>query len=206
PGEEIWFAGAQDIQVHGFVLKPKGWVEGKKKKYPAVFLIHGGPQGAWEDSWSTRWNPNVFSQQGYFTVFINPTGSTTYGQNFTDAITEDWGGKPFVDLQLGWKYILDTYPEIDPQRTAAAGASWGGFAINWIQGHPEYDFGFKALVCHDGVRNAFGLTFPFLSIISRSSIHTTMDSQRMNCTSSITILVDHRGRARRQTSSIRPDL
>ncbi|KAG8808736.1 hypothetical protein FRC19_005695 [Serendipita sp. 401] len=187
PGEEIWFAGAQDIQVHGFVLKPKGWVEGKKKKYPAVFLIHGGPQGAWEDSWSTRWNPNVFSQQGYFTVFINPTGSTTYGQNFTDAITEDWGGKPFVDLQLGWKYILDAYPEIDPQRTAAAGASWGGFAINWIQGHPEYNFGFKALVCHDGVRNASGLTFPFSSTISRSSIHTTMDSQRMNCTSYVLV-------------------
>ena len=58
PGEEFWFTGAEKVQVHGFALKPKGWKEGKKKKYPAVFLIHGGPQGAWEDSWSTRWNPN----------------------------------------------------------------------------------------------------------------------------------------------------
>ncbi|CAG7853281.1 Dipeptidyl-peptidase 5; AltName: Full=Dipeptidyl-peptidase V; Short=DPP V; Short=DppV; Flags: Precursor [Serendipita indica DSM 11827] len=151
PGEEFWFTGAENIRVHGFAIKPKGWEAGKTKKYPAVLLIHGGPQGAWEDSWSTRWNPNVFAQQGYFTIFINPTGSTTYGQNFTDAITEDWGGRPFQDLIAGWKYVLDRYPEINPKRTAAAGASYGGFAINWIQSHPEFGFGFKALVCHDGV-------------------------------------------------------
>ncbi|KIM30118.1 hypothetical protein M408DRAFT_67081 [Serendipita vermifera MAFF 305830] len=151
PGEEFWFTGAEDVQVHGFALKPKGWKSGKVKKYPAVLLIHGGPQGAWEDNWSTRWNPNVFAQQGYYTIFINPTGSTTYGQNFTDAITEDWGGRPFEDLIAGWKYVLERFPEIDPERAVAAGASWGGYAINWIQGHPEYGFGFKALVCHDGI-------------------------------------------------------
>ncbi|KAG9094444.1 hypothetical protein FRC07_011302, partial [Ceratobasidium sp. 392] len=121
------------------------------KKWPAVLLIHGGPQGAWEDSWSTRWNPQVFAQQGYFVVAINPTGSTTFGQEFTDAIAGDWGGKPFEDLRKGWKYVLDNYKEIDPERAVAAGASWGGYAINWIQGHPEFGFNFKALVCHDGV-------------------------------------------------------
>jgi len=150
-GEEFWFEGAEDKQVQGWVLKPNGWSEKDEKKWPAVLIIHGGPQGANADQWSNRWNPNVFAQQGYLTVEINPTGSTTFGQDFTDAIKEDWGGKPFVDLQKGWKYILDNYPQIDSNRTVAAGASYGGYAINWIQSNPEFGFGFKALFCHDGV-------------------------------------------------------
>ncbi|KAJ7442681.1 Alpha/Beta hydrolase protein [Mycena latifolia] len=150
-GEEFWFKGALDKDVQGWVLKPKGWKQSDQKKWPVLLLIHGGPQSAWEDQWSTRWNPNVFAQQGYFTVLINPTGSTTFGQEFTDGIAEDWGGKPFVDMIAGWKYVLDSYPQIDADRAVAAGASWGGYAINWIQGHPEYNFNFKALVCHDGV-------------------------------------------------------
>ncbi|KAF8903097.1 Alpha/Beta hydrolase protein [Gymnopilus junonius] len=150
-GEEFWFKGALHKDVQGWALKPKGWKAGDKKKWPTVLLIHGGPQGAWEDQWSTRWNPNVFTQQGYFVIMINPTGSTTFGQEFTDAIAEDWGGKPFVDMIHGWKHALKEYPEIDAERAVAAGASWGGYAINWIQGHPEFGFGFKALVCHDGV-------------------------------------------------------
>ncbi|KAI0283918.1 alpha/beta-hydrolase [Russula aff. rugulosa BPL654] len=154
PPEDFYFEGAEGKRVHGFVVKPYGWKEGDKKKWPGVLLIHGGPQGAWDDRWSTRWNPNVFAHQEYFVVAINPTGSTTFGQDFTDAIAKDWGGKPFVDLQKGWKYALDRYPEIDPDRAVAAGASWGGYAINWIQGHPEYGFNFKALVCHDGVFDA----------------------------------------------------
>ncbi|PSR70526.1 hypothetical protein PHLCEN_2v13565 [Hermanssonia centrifuga] len=152
-GEDFWFDGAEK-KIQGWILKPPGFKEGAKKKYPIVLLIHGGPQGAWEDQWSTRWNPNIFAQQGYFTVAINPTGSTTFGQELTDAIQKDWGGKPFVDMLNGWKYILDKYPEVDPDRAVAAGASWGGYAINWIQGHPEYGFGFKALFCHDGVFDA----------------------------------------------------
>ncbi|KAG6814233.1 hypothetical protein H0H92_015348 [Tricholoma furcatifolium] len=128
-GESFWFKGALDKDVQGWVLKPRGWKEGEMKRWPVVLLIHGGPQGAWEDQWSTRWNPN----------------------EFTDAIAEDWGGKPFVDMQKGWKHALEAYPEIDAERAVAAGASWGGYAINWIQGHPEFGFNFKALVCHDGV-------------------------------------------------------
>lgn len=150
-GEEIWFKGALGKDVQAWILKPKGWKAGERKKWPVVFVIHGGPQSAWEDQWSNRWNPNVFAQQGYFVILPNPTGSTTFGQEFTDGIAEDWGGKPFVDMIAGWKYALEKFPEIDPDRAVAAGASWGGYAINWIQGHPEFGFGFKALVCHDGV-------------------------------------------------------
>ncbi|KAJ7781821.1 Alpha/Beta hydrolase protein [Mycena maculata] len=150
-GEEFWFKGALDRDVQGWILKPKGWNKHDEKKWPVVLLIHGGPQSAWEDQarkpWSTRWNPNVFAHQGYFTVLINPTGSTTFGQ----GIAGDWGGKPFVDLIAGWKHVLESYPQLDVDRAVAAGASWGGYAINWIQGHPEFGFNFKALVCHDGV-------------------------------------------------------
>lgn len=153
-GEDFWFEGAEGNQVQGWIVKPPGFKKGEVKKWPVVMLIHGGPQGAWEDQWSTRWNPNIFAQQGYVTIAMNPTGSTTFGQDFTDAISENWGGRPFEDMQKGWKHVLKTYPEIDPDRAVAAGASWGGYAINWIQGHPEFGFGFKALVCHDGVFSA----------------------------------------------------
>ncbi|TRM60533.1 Alpha/Beta hydrolase protein [Schizophyllum amplum] len=153
-GEEFWFKGALDRDVQGWILTPKGFKKGDEAAWPVVLLIHGGPQGAWEDQWSTRWNPNVFVNQGFVVVMINPTGSTTFGQDFTDAIKMDWGGKPFVDLKKGWDYILGEYPEVDADRAVAAGASWGGFAINYIQGHPEFGFGFKALVCHDGVFDA----------------------------------------------------
>jgi dipeptidyl aminopeptidase/acylaminoacyl peptidase len=98
--EEFWFSGADpNFQVHGFLLRPPGFE--KDKKYPLAFLVHGGPQGAWTDSWSTRWNPNVFTAKGYVVVAINPTGSTGYGQDFTDAINQNWGGKPFKDLVAG---------------------------------------------------------------------------------------------------------
>ncbi|KAI0755168.1 alpha/beta-hydrolase [Daedaleopsis nitida] len=155
-GEEIWFEGAEGKQVQGWVVKPPGFKKGDKKKWPILLAIHGGPEGAWEDQWSNRWNLNMFAQQGYFVVAINPTGSTSFGQAFTDAIAEDWGGKPFVDLQNGWKHVLGNFPEVDPDRAVAAGASYGGYAINWIQGHPEFGFNFKALVCHDG---AFGAQY-----------------------------------------------
>ncbi|KAJ1303239.1 hypothetical protein OPQ81_011437 [Rhizoctonia solani] len=149
--EEFWFKGAKDRKVQGWIVRPPGATKGKK--YPVVLLIHGGPQSAWEDNWSTRWNPQVFAQQGYVVVTINPAGSTTFGQEFTDAIAEDWGGRPFEDLRKGWKYVLNNYEEVDRNRAVAAGASWGGYAINWIQSHPEWNFNFKALVCHDGVFN-----------------------------------------------------
>ncbi|KAF5357378.1 hypothetical protein D9758_005869 [Tetrapyrgos nigripes] len=176
PGEQFWFKGADDLDVQGWVIKPPGWEKEQRKKWPVMLQIHGGPQSAWVDQWSTRWNPNVFAQQGYFCILINPTGSTTFGQNFTRAINGDWGGRPFVDLQEGWKLVVfaEDRParrftpcvmKIDPERAVAAGGSWGGYAINWIQGHPEYEFGFKAVFAHDGVFNAlydsYAVDIPF---------------------------------------------
>lgn len=150
-GEEFWFTGAENVTVQGWVIRPPEYRQDDKRKWPVVLFIHGGPQGAWDDNWSTRWNPNVWAQQGYVIVAINPTGSTTFGQDFTDAISGDWGGRPFEDLRKGWAYVRQHYPQIDFDRAVAAGASWGGYAVNWIAGHPEWDLNFKALFCHDGV-------------------------------------------------------
>ena len=144
----IWFPGANNHKVHALVMKPSNF--NSSQTYPLAYLIHGGPQGAWNDQWSTRWNPAIFAEQGYVVVTPNPTGSTGYGQDFTDAIRNSWGGLPYEDLELGFKYIKENMPFVDTNRAVALGASYGGYMMNWIQGHPLGRH-FKALVCHDGV-------------------------------------------------------
>jgi len=154
PIESFWFKGAHNDKVQGFLVKPPNF--DANKKYPVKFLIHGGPQGAWGDDWSYRWNPELFAaptsgNQGYVVIMINFHGSTGYGQKFIDAINGDWGGAPFEDLMKGLDYAEKTYPFIDKNRECALGASYGGYAINWILGHTDR---FKCLVSHDGMFNA----------------------------------------------------
>ncbi|KAL4879232.1 putative dipeptidyl-peptidase 5 [Aspergillus karnatakaensis] len=144
--DEIWYEGNW-TDIHAWVIYPEGF--SKNKTYPLAYLIHGGPQGSWADSWSTRWNPKVFADQGYVVVAPNPTGSTGYGEELTDRIQNDWGGAPYEDLVKGFEYIRDNLPYVDTTRAVAAGASFGGFMINWIQGS-ELGREFKALVTHDG--------------------------------------------------------
>ncbi|MGO9518507.1 MAG: prolyl oligopeptidase family serine peptidase [Candidatus Korobacteraceae bacterium] len=156
PLESFWFNGAAKEKVEGFLLRPPNFDAGKK--YPVKFLIHGGPQGAWGDDWSYRWNPELLAASGYVAIMINFHGSTGYGQKFIDAINVDWGGAPFLDLMLGLDYAEKNYPFIDKGRECALGASYGGYAINWIEGHTTR---FKCLVSHDGMFNtesAFGTT------------------------------------------------
>ncbi len=156
PLESFWFTGAAKEKVQGFVVKPPNF--DTNKRYPGKFLIHGGPQGAWGDDWSYRWNPELFAANGYVVIMINFHGSTGYGQKFIDAINGDWGGAPFQDLMLGLDYAEKTYPYVDKDRECALGASYGGYAINWIEGHTAR---FKCLVSHDGMFNtesAYGTT------------------------------------------------
>jgi dipeptidyl aminopeptidase/acylaminoacyl peptidase len=156
PMESFTFQGAQNESVQGFLIRPPGF--DSSKKYPLKFLIHGGPQGAWGNSWSYRWNPELFAANGYVVVMINFHGSTGYGQKFTDSISGDWGGKPYEDLMKGLDYVEKTYPFIDKDREAALGASYGGYMANWILGHTDR---FKCIVSHDGVFNtesAYGTT------------------------------------------------
>ena len=156
PLESFTFKGANDEEVQGFMVKPPGF--DPAKKYPLKFLIHGGPQGAWGNSWTYRWNAELFAANGYVVVMINFHGSTGYGQKFTDSISDDWGGKPYVDLMKGLDYVEKTYPFIDKNREAALGASYGGYMANWLLGHTDR---FKCIVSHDGIFNtesAYGTT------------------------------------------------
>ena len=134
-----------DMQM--WVLKPPGF--DPNKKWPLAYLVHGGPQGAWEDGWSYRWNPELWAAQGYVVAMPNPRGSTGFGQKFVDEISGDWGGKCFNDLMKGVEY-MESQPYIDKERMAAAGASFGGYMMNWFQGHTTK---FKTLICHCGVFN-----------------------------------------------------
>lgn len=147
--EDFWFIGAKGEPVEGFIVKPPNF--DSAKKYPVKFLVHGGPQGAWGDDWSYRWNPELFAASGYVVIEINFHGSTGYGQKFTDAINGDWGGAPFEDLMKGLDYAEQHYSFIDKDRECALGASYGGYMTNWLLGHTDR---FKCIVTHDGMFNA----------------------------------------------------
>jgi dipeptidyl aminopeptidase/acylaminoacyl peptidase len=144
--EQFSFAGANGDTVYGWVVRPAGFENGRK--YPIAFLIHGGPQGSFSNNFHYRWNPQVYAGAGYGAVMIDFHGSTGYGQAFTDAIRDDWGGKPLVDLQKGLDAAVAKYPWLDGTNACGLGASYGAFMANWIQGNwPDR---FRCLVSHDG--------------------------------------------------------
>jgi len=145
PLEELWVDGAEKSRVHSFIVKPPNF--SASTKYPVLFLIHGGPEGAWGESWTYRWNAQVFASAGYVVVEPNPRGSTGYGQKFVDEINGDWGGKAFDDIMAVTDAVA-ALPYVDNNRMAAAGGSYGGYMIDWMLGHTAR---FKALVTHDGV-------------------------------------------------------
>ncbi|KAI9740368.1 MAG: putative dipeptidyl-peptidase 5 [Cirrosporium novae-zelandiae] len=161
--EELSGLGPEDVDefyyegnwttIQSWIVKPEGFTE--NKTYPLAFLIHGGPQGDWANSWSTRWNLKVFADQGYIVIAPNPTGSTSFGELLTDKIQNDWGGAPYYDLMKAWEYARDNISYVDTDPGVALGASYGGFMINWIQGSP-LGREFQALVTHDGVFSAEG--------------------------------------------------
>jgi len=144
--EQFSFKGYNDETVHGYVVKPVDF--DPRRKYPLAFLIHGGPQGSFGDSFHYRWNPQAYAGAGYAVVMVDFHGSSGYGQAFTDSIRGDWGGKPLEDLQKGLKAALQRYPWMDGNRVGALGASYGGYMVNWIAGNwPDR---FRCLVNHDG--------------------------------------------------------
>ena len=152
PVETFWSPGANGAKVQSILVKPPFF--DPNKKYPLIFLIHGGPQGHWEDDFHYRWNTEMFASQGYVVVAPNPRGSTGYGQKFTDEISGDWGGKVYTDLMNAYDYAVKNFKFIDKKNTFAAGASYGGYMINWIEGHTNR---FNALVSHDGVFNTVSM-------------------------------------------------
>jgi dipeptidyl aminopeptidase/acylaminoacyl peptidase len=154
--ESFIFPGAGNTSVQGFIIRPPNF--DAAKKYPLKFLMHGGPQTAWGDAWSYRWNAELFAADGYVVVMINRRGSTGYGQKFVDEVSGDWGGKAYVDLMKGLDYAERQYPFIDKARECALGASYGGYMADWVLTHTDR---FKCIVTHDGMYNpqsAYGTT------------------------------------------------
>ena len=144
--ETFWFEGAEGTRVQAMMIRPPHF--DATKKYPLLVLLHGGPQTMWSNAWGYRWNSEVFAAAGYVTLMINRRGSTGYGQKFTDEITNDWGGKAYVDVMKGVDYTLAKYKFVDGTRMAAAGGSYGGYLADWIATHSGR---FKAIVSHAGV-------------------------------------------------------
>ncbi len=145
--EQFSYAGAKGEKVYGYVMKP--WNAKAGQKYPVAFIVHGGPQSSFANNWSYRWNPQTYAGAGYAVVFIDFHGSLGYGQQFTDSISQDWGGKPLVDLKLGMAAAAKQFPWLDSSNACALGASYGGYMMNWIAGN--WSDGFKCIVNHAGV-------------------------------------------------------
>lgn len=146
PAENFWFTGALGTRIEAMLIRPPNF--DAKKKYPLLVLLHGGPQTMWSNSWGYRWNEQVFAAPGYVALMINRRGSTGYGQKFTDEITNDWGGKAYVDVMDGVDAAIAKYPFIDGTRMAAAGGSYGGYLADWLDTHTGR---FKAIISHAGV-------------------------------------------------------
>jgi len=152
---DVFWTGAEGARVQGHLMTPPGFDQ--TKKYPAIVLIHGGPQGAWGDAWSYRWNPQLFAARGYVVLMPNPRGSSGFGQKFLEDVSGDWGGKAYVDIMNGVD-MLAALPYVDGTRIGAAGGSYGGYMVDWILGHTDR---FKALVSHAGVydlKSEYGVT------------------------------------------------
>ena len=145
--QQFSFKGWNDETVYGYVMKPFGFAAGHR--YPIAFIVHGGPQSSFQNQWSYRWNPQVFAGHGYAVVFIDFHGSPGYGQKFTDSISEDWGGKPLLDLQKGLAAAIEQFSWLDGGNACSLGASYGGYMQNWIAGN--WSDRFKCIVNHDGI-------------------------------------------------------
>ena len=143
--EAFNFIGGYNDTVYGWIMKPINFDE--TKKYPVALLIHGGPESSWTSGWSYSWNPTMYAQQGYAVVMINPHGSTGVSSQFQNAVRNDWGGVPYQDIITGINYAVNNYNFLDKDKICAAGGSYGGYMINWINGHTDM---FKCLVNHDG--------------------------------------------------------
>ncbi|WCM28678.1 S9 family peptidase [Sphingomonas sp. QA11] len=149
------FTGANNDIVWGYAVKPAGLAA--DTKVPVAFMVHGGPQGSSNNSWSYRWNPAVFAGAGFGLVAVDFHGSTGYGQAFTDAIRNNWGGWPLEDLQKGLAAATTKFTWLDGGNACALGASYGGYMMNWIEG--QWPDRFKCIVQHDGVFDARAMAY-----------------------------------------------
>ena len=171
------------VKMQMWILKPPGF--DPKKKWPVVYLVHGGPQGAWDDGWSFRWNPELWAAQGYVVALPNPRGSTGFGQKYVDEISGDWGGKCYRDLVAGLDYV-EKLPYVDKDRIAAAGACFGGYMMNWF------------------AVNDIAKRFKMLDHHTASGTSTACGARPTNCGSTSTSTAACRGKSPASTREFSP--
>ena len=153
PAERMWVTGAGGAKIEVFIVRPHDF--DPSKKYPLILNVHGGPQSQWADAFRGDWQ--VYPGAGYVVAFANPHGSTGYGQDFTSEISGDWGGEVFEDL-MKVTDELAKLPYVDPNRMGAMGWSYGGYMMDWFEGHTDR---FKAIASMMGVfdlRSMYGST------------------------------------------------
>ena len=159
--ERFTYKGADNVTMHGWLIKPPSFDDDvwSGRSFPLAVLIHGGPEGDWSNGWSTRWNPLAFAAAGFVVATLDPSGSIGFGQRLTDRILEHWGDRAKDDLLMGVRHVLDIQQlHVDRDRIVAAGASFGGYMVNWLQGH-NHDKLFKAFVTHDGIFHLTGMYY-----------------------------------------------
>lgn len=158
--ERFTWKGADDVEMHGWIIKPPSYekVVEEGGRWPLAVLVHGGPESDWNDGWSQRWNPATFAAAGFVVATLDPSGSTGFGQAITERVLEHWGDRVLTDVKKGVHHVLQTQKHVDPDRVVAAGASFGGYLVNMLQGHND-DKMFKALVTHDGIFNALSMYY-----------------------------------------------
>ena len=144
--EAIVYKGAKDWDVHGWLMKPAGYVEGEK--YPLIVEIHGGPAAMYANSFFHELQ--LLAAEGYGVLYVNPRGSHGYSQQFVDAVRGDYGGGDYADIMAGLDYVLEENDWIDTERLGVTGGSYGGFMTNWIVGHTNR---FKAAVTQRSISN-----------------------------------------------------
>lgn len=146
PFQEFWFTSAKGRKIHNWVVLPPKFDE--TRKYPLVLFIHGGPHSSSLDKGHVRWSAQLMAAGGYVVLLTDYTGSVGYGAEFARAIQGDPMVTPGQELLQAVEEAIARYPYIDGTRVAAAGASYGGHMVNWLQATSDR---FKCLVGHAGL-------------------------------------------------------
>jgi dipeptidyl aminopeptidase/acylaminoacyl peptidase len=146
--EHFWFTAKNGKRIHSVIFFPPQL--DRSKKYPLIVNPHGGPNLMSSDAFSVRWNAHLLTSPGYVLVTTNYTGSTGFGEKFANDIERDVLRGPAQEILEAVEEAIRRYPFIDRTRQAAIGASYGGYLMNWFNGHTDQ---FRALVIHAGATN-----------------------------------------------------
>jgi dipeptidyl aminopeptidase/acylaminoacyl peptidase len=151
--EEVWITGAMGDRIQMWLHYPPGF--DAKKRYPVLHTIHGGPHTAFGDSWHYRWNQKLFAAEGYVVAAVNYHGSSSFGYAFTDSITHRWGQLELKDIEAATDWLLNK-SWVDKSRVYAAGGSYGGYLVAWMNGHVKPGR-YAAYICHAGCYDWVGM-------------------------------------------------